>query len=316
VENAPFLARLSAAVGITSAVVVALAVVVSFVLSFAASLTWSAIDAAPLSAQPQIPDFPAPDTPDPEPSDDDNTGLNDSFIDNSNVGTDGTDQTDDDNLISIDIGNPQGTGSDSVVLLVGLGLLSISPSLVLMLSSFTRIVIVFSLTRNALGLQGIPPNQVLIGLALFLSLFVMAPTIQALNEDAITPYLEGEIDQSEAIERAREPVRTFMLAHTHADELEVMLDASREPAPANPDEISLTVLIPAFMLSELKTAFIIGFVIFIPFLIIDIVVAASLMALGMMMLPPAFISLPFKLLLFIMVGGWSLIVETLLASYL
>lgn len=274
----------------------------------------SAIFPAPVSAQPQIPDFPAPEIPEPEPGDEDSAGLNDSFTDNSNVGPNG--EAEDDNLISIDIGNPEGAGSDSVVLLVGLGLLSVSPSLILMMSSFTRIVIVLSLTRNALGLQGIPPNQVLIGLALFMSLFVMAPTVQALNEDALTPFLEGEIDQSEAIERAREPMRTFMLEHTTADELEVMLDASQEARPATPDEIGLTVLIPAFVLSELKTAFIIGFVIFIPFLIIDIVVAASLMALGMMMLPPAFISLPFKLLLFIMVGGWSLIVETLLASYI
>ncbi|MEL6984118.1 MAG: flagellar type III secretion system pore protein FliP, partial [Actinomycetota bacterium] len=187
--------------------------------------------------------------------------------------------------------------------------------LILMLTSFTRIIIVFSLTRNALGLQGIPPNQVLVGLALFLSLFVMAPTIDQLNEEALQPYLDGTMTQSEAIEVGQEPLREFMMRHTGTDELEVMLEAAGEGRPQTADDVGMSVLIPAFLLSELKTAFTIGFVIFIPFLIIDIVVAASLMALGMMMLPPAFISLPFKLLLFIMVGGWSLVVETLLATY-
>ena len=144
----------------------------------------------------------------------------------------------------------------------------------------------------------------------------MAPTLTQVNEDALQPYLDGAITQEVAVERASGPIREFMLAHTNEAELDVMLDASGGERPDTLDDIGLTTLIPAFMLSELKTAFIIGFVIFIPFLIIDIVVAAALMALGMMMLPPAFISLPFKLLLFIMVGGWSLVVETLLATYL
>jgi flagellar biosynthesis protein FliP len=218
-------------------------------------------------------------------------------------------------LITIDIGGPEDSSSQSVILIVGLAVLSLAPSIILMLTSFTRIIIVFSLTRNALGLQGIPPNQVLVGLALFLSLFIMAPTLQQLNDDALQPYLAGSIDQAEAIERGREPMREFMLANTEADELEVMLEAAGDERPQTVDDVGMATLIPAFLLSELKTAFTIGFVIFIPFLIIDIVVAASLMALGMMMLPPAFISLPFKLLLFIMVGGWSLIVETLLATY-
>ena len=260
-----------------------------------------AVLAAPSAAQepqipePTIPEFTVPQPPIPSPSD----------------------TTENDGLISIDIGGgDSGASSQSVILIVGLAVLSLAPSIVLMLSSFTRIIIVFSLTRNALGLQGVPPNQVLVGLALFLSLFVMGPTLTTLNEEALQPFMADEISQEVAIERGTEPIRQFMLVHTNPEELEVMLEASGQGRPATVDEIGMTALIPAFLLSEIKSAFIIGFVIFIPFLIIDIVVAASLMALGMMMLPPAFISLPFKLLLFIMVGGWSLVVETLLATYL
>ena len=223
--------------------------------------------------------------------------------------------SDDNGVISIDIGGTDDTASQSVILIVGLAVLSLAPSLILMLSSFTRIIIVFSLTRNALGLQGIPPNQVLVGLALFLSLFIMTPTLTMVNDEALQPYLEGTISQEEAVERGTGPIRDFMLLHTEPSELELLLNASGQAPPPTVDDIGMTALIPAFLLSEMKTAFIIGFVIFIPFLVIDIVVAASLMALGMMMLPPVFVSLPFKLLLFIMVGGWSLIVETLLTSF-
>lgn len=205
--------------------------------------------------------------------------------------------------------------NQSILLLIGLSVLSLAPSLVIMLSSFTRIVIVLSLTRNALGLQGIPPNQVLIGLALFLSLFVMGPTLTQVNDEALQPFLAGELTQSQAFEAAATPVRAFMLEHTRTDELELMINASGEDRPETRDDVSLTTVIPAFLLSELKTAFIMGFVIFVPFLVIDLVVSAVLMSLGMMMLPPVFVSLPFKLLLFVMVGGWSLIVETLLASF-
>jgi flagellar biosynthetic protein FliP len=261
-------------------------------------LTFLASPAAaqePPIPEPVIPEIPIPTPPVPTPGD----------------------AVEDDGLITIDIGGDgDSSASQSVILIVGLAVLSLAPSIVLMLSSFTRIIIVFSLTRNALGLQGIPPNQVLVGLALFLSLFVMAPTLNQVNEEALQPYLDGTITQEVAVERGSGPIREFMLLHTNSSELDVMLDAGGSERPDTLDDIGLTTLIPAFMLSELKTAFIIGFVIFIPFLIIDIVVAAALMALGMMMLPPAFISLPFKLLLFIMVGGWSLVVETLLATYL
>ena len=160
-----------------------------------------------------------------------------------------------------------------------------------------------------------PPNQVVIGLSLFLSLFVMAPTLSAVNDDALQPYLDGQIDQSEAYDIATGPMREFMLENTRKPELELMMDATPGGRPATVDDVGMTTLIPAFVLSELKTAFLMGFVIFIPFLIIDLVVASVLMSLGMMMLPPVFVSLPFKLLLFVMVGGWSLVVETLLASY-
>ncbi len=220
-----------------------------------------------------------------------------------------------DGSINIDIGTPSDGPSQSVLLIVGLAVLSLAPSLVLMLSSFTRIVIVLSLTRNALGLQGIPPNQVLVGLALFLSLFVMGPTLSEVNEQALQPYMDGAITQEVAYERASAPMHSFMMAQTRSSELDLMIGASGAERPDNPDDIPMSTLIPAFLLSELKTAFIMGFVIFIPFLIIDIVVAAVLMSLGMMMLPPVFVSLPFKLLLFVMVGGWSLIVQTLLASF-
>ncbi len=220
-----------------------------------------------------------------------------------------------DGAIQIDIGSPGSEPSQSVLLIVGLAILSLAPSLVIMMSGFTRIVIVLSLTRNALGLQGVPPNQVIIGLAMFLSMFVMSPALSQMNDEALQPYLDGAITQEVAIDLATVPVKEFMLLQVRDDELELMLSASQMDKPETPDDISMMTLIPAFMLSELKTAFIIGFVIFIPFLIVDIVVAASLMSLGMMMLPPIFVSLPFKLLLFVMVGGWSLIVETLLTSF-
>jgi flagellar biosynthesis protein FliP len=216
--------------------------------------------------------------------------------------------------IEISTGAEEGP-SQSILLLIGLSVLSLAPSLVILLSSFTRIVIVLSLTRNALGLQGIPPNQVILGLALFLSLFVMAPTLTQINDEALQPFLAGEMEQGEAFETASGPIRVFMLQHTRSDELQLMIDASGSDRPETPDDVSLTTLIPAFVLSELKTAFIMGFVIFVPFLVIDLVVSAVLMSLGMMMLPPVFVSLPFKLLLFVMVGGWSLVVETLLASF-
>lgn len=220
-----------------------------------------------------------------------------------------------DNDITIDIGQGEDNPSQSVLLIVGLSLLSLAPSIVIMLTSFTRIAVVLSLTRNALGLQGVPPNQVIVGLSLFLSLFIMAPTLSEMNEVALQPYLDGQISQTEAYERATGPMREFMLDNTRSGELDLMMNATPGGRPETIDDVGMTTIIPAFVLSELKTAFLMGFVIFIPFLIIDLVVASVLMSLGMMMLPPVFVSLPFKLLLFVLVGGWSLVVETLLVSY-
>ena len=282
------LRRLVSPIGVTA--------VVAF-MGLGSLMLAATLDPAPAGAQ--GPDITQPDRTEPEP---DRLDALD------------PDGSEPDGAISIDIGTAGDEASQSVLLILGLAVLSLAPSLVLMLTSFTRMIIVFSLTRNALGLQGVPPNQVLVGLALFLTLFVMAPTLGEVNDEALQPYLDGEIGQEVAFERATGPMREFMLDHTRPSELELLIEASGEDRPETPDDVSLTTLIPAYLLSELKTAFIIGFVIFIPFLIIDIVVAASLMALGMMMLPPVFVSLPFKLLLFVMVGGWSLVVETVLAS--
>jgi flagellar biosynthetic protein FliP len=219
--------------------------------------------------------------------------------------------------VNLDLGGT-GTGnvpSQSVVIILLLTLLSVAPALLIMLTSFTRVVVVLSLTRNALGLQAIPPNQVVVGLALFLSLFLMAPTLSEMNENALQPYLKGTKSQSVAFADAQKPLKTFMLKQVRSKELAMFVNASGEKRPARAQDVSMTALIPAFILSELKTAFIIGFIIFVPFLVVDLVVSSSLMSMGMMMLPPVLISLPFKLLLFVMVDGWALVVRSLLASF-
>ena len=219
--------------------------------------------------------------------------------------------------ISLDVaGNGKnGKPSQSLLIIMLLTLLAVAPALLIMLTSFTRIVIVLSLTRNALGLQGVPPNQVLVGLALFLSMFVMAPTLSKINEEALQPLLKGDMQQQEAYEVAIVPLRTFMLEQTRPDELAMFVSAGGDERPGTPADVNITALIPAFILSELKTAFIIGFIVFIPFLVIDMVVSSSLMSMGMMMLPPVLVSLPFKLLLFVMVDGWALVVKSLLTSF-
>jgi flagellar biosynthetic protein FliP len=208
-----------------------------------------------------------------------------------------------------------GKPSKTIAILIGLTVLAIAPSLIVLMTSFTRIVVVLSLARNAVGLQTVPPNQVITGLAVFLSLFVMAPTIKAVNDSAWQPYQRGEITQSQALKKAEKPIKTFMLKNTRREELDLMVKLSGSKRPKTPQMTSLTTLIPAFVLSELKAAFIIGVVILLPFLVIDLVVGSGLMSLGMMMLPPVFISLPFKLLLFVMVDGWSLIAHSLVANY-
>lgn len=216
--------------------------------------------------------------------------------------------------LSINIGGA-GEGESSVLILLGITLLSIAPALLLMVSSFTKIFVVLAMTRNALGLPSIPPNQVLAGLALFLSLFIMQPVLAQVNTDAIQPLMAGTIDWNQAFEAAQGPLRTFMMAHTRQDDIALMTRAAGLANPTSPEAVPFTTLVPSFMISELRAAFIIGFVIFVPFLVIDLVVASGLMAMGMMMLPPVMISLPFKILLFILVDGWGLIVTTLVESY-
>jgi flagellar biosynthetic protein FliP len=205
--------------------------------------------------------------------------------------------------------------SQSVLIILGLTILSVAPALLIMMTGFTRIVIVLTLTRNALGLQGVPPNQVLAGLALFLTFFVMGPTLTKVNDDALQPLLHDEITQDVAWDRAVGPIREFMLGQVGDDELKMFTAQTSEARPKSKDDIPLTALIPAFVLSELKTAFIIGFIVFIPFLVIDIIVSSSLMSMGMMMLPPTLVSLPFKLLLFVMVDGWTLVISSLITSF-
>jgi len=205
--------------------------------------------------------------------------------------------------------------SQSVVIILALTVLSVAPALLIMMTSFTRIAIVLSLTRNALGLTSVPPNQVIVGLALFLSLFVMGPTLSEINEEAVQPLLAGEIEQGEAYDAAVAPIRTFMLNQTREEEIGMFLSFQQADRPEDPDDVGLTALIPAFILSELRIAFIIGFVIFIPFLVVDIIVSSSLMSMGMMMLPPVLVSLPLKLMLFVMIDGWDLIVRSLITSF-
>lgn len=196
-----------------------------------------------------------------------------------------------------------------------LTVLTLAPAIVVMLTSFTRIIVVLSFVRSALALQQMPPNQVLIGLSLFMTLFVMAPTLSAVNETALQPYLAGEITQQDALRLAAGPVKEFMAKHTREKDLLLFLDYAGAERPADVQDIPFTALVPAFAVSELKTAFQMGFMIFVPFLVIDMVVASVLMAMGMMMLPPVMISLPFKILLFILVDGWHLVVKSLLMSF-
>ena len=218
-------------------------------------------------------------------------------------------------VVSVDLNGINGTPSSSVSIILAITLLSVAPALLLMMTSFTKIVVVLGLTRNALGLQTTPPNQVLVGLALFISLFVMGPVLSKVNDAGVQPYLKGDKTSTQAFEDGVQPLKSFMLDHTRKEELALLTKVAKRDLPADRDAVPLTTLIPAFMLSELKAAFIIGFVIFIPFLVIDIVVSSTLMSMGMMMLPPVLVSLPFKLLLFVLVDGWGLVITSLVQSY-
>ena len=208
-----------------------------------------------------------------------------------------------------------GALSDPLKVVLLLGSLSFLPAVLIMTTAFTRIVIVLGFTRSALGTMGVPPNQVIIGLAMFLTMFVMAPVFGQMNEQAVQPYLDGKIEYVEAYERGIEPLCGFMFEQVRDQDLQLFVDLSGAGAPANADDVPTTTLVPAFLISELRTAFLIGFVVFIPFVVIDLVVSAALAAMGMAMLPPSLISLPFKLLLFVAVDGWYLLVSSLMRSF-
>jgi flagellar biosynthetic protein FliP len=219
--------------------------------------------------------------------------------------------------VTLSVGDPDDPQqvSTGVQLLVLLTVLTLAPSIIVLATSFTRIVIVLSLLRNAIGTPTIPPNQVVIGLSLLLSFFIMAPVYNEINDQAIQPYLNNQISQEVAIDAIEQPVRRFMFEQTRPKDIELFLELSNEPQPETIDDIPTIALLPAFVISELRVAFTMGFVLYIPFVIIDMVISSILLAMGMMMLPPSMISLPFKLLLFIMADGWYLITRSLAMSF-
>jgi flagellar biosynthetic protein FliP len=214
----------------------------------------------------------------------------------------------------LDLGGEAG-GASPLQILALLTVLAVLPGIILTVTAFPRILIVLGFVRNALGTPTFPPNQVLVGIALFLTLFVMGPTFTQVNSTALQPFLNGELEQQEAVERGLEPIRTFMFKQTNDSDLALFVKLAKLPAPETRADIPTRVLVPAFILSELKTAFQIGFLIYLPFLVIDMVVSSVLMSMGMMMLPPIIISLPFKVLLFVLVDGWHLVVEGLVDSF-
>lgn len=216
--------------------------------------------------------------------------------------------------ININLGNTLSKPSDSILVLISLTLLALAPSLLILMTGFTRIIIVFSLLRQALGLNTVPPNQVIAGLSLILSLFIMSPTLKQVNTVAVQPYVHGSLNATQAYHKAEGPLKTWMLKQTGSQELALTTGVDGEH-PARADQASMAAVIPAFVLSQLKSGMLIGFVIFIPFLIIDLVVASVLMSMGVVMLPPTLVSLPFKLLLFVMVDGWVLVTHSLIVSF-
>jgi len=219
--------------------------------------------------------------------------------------------------ITVGIGEATDPGEVSTALqiLVVLTILSVAPAILLMTTGFTRIVIVLSFVRQAMGTQSAPSNQIVIGLALFLTFFIMAPVFNQINEQALRPYLDQKISQEEALKQALQPMREFMFSQVGEKDLQLLVDISKSPQPENQADISMLTLIPAFMLSELKRAFQMGFLLFVPFLMVDMIVASILMSMGMMMLPPIIVSLPFKILLFVLVDGWSLVIGSLVQSF-
>lgn len=217
--------------------------------------------------------------------------------------------------LSLDLGQGGGVAERALQLIAVITVLSLAPSILIMVTSFTRIAVVLSLLRSAIGTQTAPPNAVIIGLALFLTGFVMAPTLREAYRVSVEPLVAGQIQPQEAYNRGVVPFKTFMLKHVREKDLTLFVEMSREPAPARPEEVQIQVLVPAFMISELRRAFEIGFLLFVPFLIIDLVVASILMSVGMMMLPPVTVALPFKLIFFVLVDGWGLVAGSLIKSY-
>ncbi|WML39396.1 flagellar type III secretion system pore protein FliP [Neobacillus sp. OS1-2] len=205
--------------------------------------------------------------------------------------------------------------SNTVRIILLITVLSIAPAILMLMTCFTRIVIVLGFVRNALGTQQIPPNQVMIGLALFMTFFIMGPTFSQINDEAYQPFMAGKITQEQAFKKATDPMKEFMTKNTREKDLALFMDYAKMERPKSVEDIPLTALVPAYAISELKTAFQMGFMIFIPFLVIDMIVSSVLMSMGMMMLPPVMISLPFKILLFILVDGWHLIIGSLLKSF-
>jgi flagellar biosynthetic protein FliP len=219
--------------------------------------------------------------------------------------------------IKIGVGEAKDPKEVSVLLqiLFLLTILSLAPAVLIMMTSFTRLIVVFSFLRQAIGTPQMPPNQIMIGLALFLTFFIMAPVWQNVRENALVPYMDKKISQEQAMEEAFKPVRKFMFKQTREKDLALFIHLAKVPKPQNMEEVSTTVLLPAFMISELKTAFQIGFLLYLPFLVIDMVVSSVLLSMGMMMLPPMMLSLPLKLLLFVLVDGWYLIVGSMVKSF-
>jgi flagellar biosynthetic protein FliP len=219
--------------------------------------------------------------------------------------------------INVDIGNAENPQEVSSTLqVIGLlTILTIAPGILIMTTSFVRIVVVIGFLRNALATQNVPPNQVILGLAMFMTFYIMSPYWSAANENGIQPYLAGEISQEEAITKTIEPIREFMFRQTRESDLALFVNLSEDERPESQEEVSTFVLIPAFMISELKTGFQIGFMLYVPFIVIDMIVATTLMSMGMMMLPPVMISMPFKILLFVMIDGWHLLIDSLIVSF-
>lgn len=219
--------------------------------------------------------------------------------------------------LRLDVGAAGSPGEQvtSLQILLVLTVLAVAPAILILMTAFTRIVIVLSFVRTSLGVQTLPPNQVLMGLALFLTLFVMAPTFRQVHSAAWVPYSEGRLSQADALTAAMEPMKEFMLGQTRKKDLDLMLQLSAQPRPEGPEDVPALSLIPAFAISELRTAFQMGFLLFLPFVVIDLVVASTMMSMGMMMVPPALVSLPFKVLVFVLADGWHLVVRSLAVSF-